>query len=189
MIATRGVLVVIVSALFVCAFCGGCDSRDGAAEERAIFALFERARAPGSKGEQERRLAAEELVRLRGGEIWAVLILTKPDVLGDYCPPGMPDDMKESRLVGRRAVVVAILENMPESAGTALLLAATECLSDHGIAKWGETRGVFPIKKQSEHERPVRDAAREALIRVLSLDCGFDASAWEEVILKKAGGQ
>jgi hypothetical protein len=157
-------------------------------EQMAADELFRRTSASPSRMAQQRREAAAALARTQAGEAWTIVILTHQECLGDWIDPKLPDEIRQDREQAPRAIVAALLENIPSKAGNAVLWAVTCKLSDVGIGTYGVREGFPPFVRHTEYgTKPMRDIARETLARALGEDYGYDSCAWREAILRRSG--
>lgn len=137
----------------------------------------------------ERRMAAYRLGTLQAesSEVWVVLILSNPSILGTEEPPPWRDPIVEEELgLSDAAVLGALFEGLikQDDIPTVILLSATYCLDD-------EREGVYTFDRPALFGRtrhiggtpPIRVMARDLLVRVYDVDFAYDADRWRLHIL------
>lgn len=142
-----------------------------------------------------RREAARELASTRAADGWIILLLTDPTAM--YHPDeaeGLihaPDVVRQSLDAFDAAVIDALLRGIrPDAASPAVLWAVSSRLSDNRIGMYSEKQGVWPILRIADcMTPPLRDSARQVLIRALGRDLGYDTGRWRRAILQSRRGQ
>jgi hypothetical protein len=169
----------------LCLVAGDCAAdRQGIGGATSSIGLFERVRALSGRSPVARMEAASVLAKSEDGEAWAVIVVATDDSLGDEISDGAPAHTRQLRQEFSQAVVSSILRRVDKQSGPALLWAVTERLSDNRTGTFYGEEGVFPfIRMIDGRTPPMRDLAREALVRALSVDLEYDCAAWRKVIL------
>ena len=154
--------------------------------------LFDLCRMAEGRDIEVRMTAAEKLATAPEAEGWIVLALVDELALQVIDAP-MPAELELPELWGytRRAVIARILENLPPNASGAVLFAVTQFLSETRGGEYptfeGLTIGRLKVlgKTGEGKTRPLRDSAREMLVRALGVDHVYDEVAWRQEILTR----
>jgi hypothetical protein len=141
-----------------------------------------------SENMQVRIDAATRLASLGDQPVWLVLFLTSPSVIQKGASsPTQPEDRFDEQM-GREIEVkslIAALAEMKEGTNPAVLLAATCRLQDDRTARLSESTGLLFGRTTSDGTTPpVRECARQALIRCIGKDCAYDVARWRQLILE-----
>lgn len=163
-----------------------------ATERAAAFVLFQRVIGRyGFDGDAQRQ-AAEELTVDRAGEQWVILLLI--DETSMY-PLEYFDDWQQDARSGQiyprmnsiHSFVARIIQNLPATTSPEVLWALTYRLDDERSGDYGETvkTGVFSVAQVDKTTGPLRDVARDALVRILDVDHGYEVGRWRETILDR----
>jgi hypothetical protein len=132
--------------------------------------------------------AATKLAKLKEGESWIILLLLDRTALDDPSDGPFPEEMRPTFDQFDMAVVAALLQNLTDETGNAVLFAVTTKLSDTRQGRYSEVEGGFPFGRVVEKEtKPIRDLARDILVRVLGVDHGYDVEKWRNEILRHNG--
>jgi len=170
-------------------------------EQRRAFSersgeLFVRCQQEQGRGLLERMDAAAELAVTPEGEPWIVILLMGSMGSGQewMSTAGMEADtvqlLADYLAPFERAVIARLLESLPSHSGDPVLLAATMRLDERGIGRYSTKEGLWPLKRFSDYSTPpIREIAREVLVRALGEDHAYDAKAWRLAIMKPRSGQ
>lgn len=83
-----------------------------------------------------------------------------------------------------KSVIAALLDGVPENSHKALLLAITCHLDDPAQGRYAEKSGNYIMSSVStNYTRPIRELARDALLRNIDKDYGYDVDLWREAIM------
>ena len=137
-------------------------------------------------GMPERLNAARSLATRPDGEAWVCNVIlwsvTDRDDLGETLGDRTPKAVK-------RGIVAVMLSSCEFNASPAVLVSLTYLLSEEKCGRWSEKRWMGLFWRLSEHKSsPLREVAREILVKQTGKDYGFDAPAWRQELLVQAGG-
>ncbi len=141
---------------------------------------------------QDRRRAAAELATTKGSGPWIAWLLTSSDPfmrrerLKVFFDDGIPEDYIMFNF--DRAVIAALLEDLPDDTPMPVLLAVTEQLDEERRGEYAHTtrKFFFFVYLGNAGTRPIREIARETLVRITGQDHGFDQDGWRKAILAPA---
>jgi len=171
---------VIVLSYFV-ASCGGTEDRAPSEASHGICRIST-VREIISFG-PKRRDAATRLAKDPGATSWIAWFLASDDpFLRGHL--NMTDDTTKEL---DRAVIAAILENLPDNVPSEVLLAVTCQLKDSGCGVYSERKRRFLVITSlvTSGTPPIREMAVDVLKRNLNRKStyDFDAVRWREIIL------
>ncbi|MHC4574271.1 MAG: hypothetical protein ACYS76_09090 [Planctomycetota bacterium] len=166
----------------------------------AGYNQFRRAHLTGGSGPLYSNIkAAGALAKLKGSELWTVLVLldvNNADYIlttlrvtdGEAVTAEIAFRTKRQVQRSERGIIAEALKNVPEDANRAVLWAITAMLLDtgrgigyHYMDRFGPIR--FTLRSGSTY--PMQEIALDTLKRCLGVDYGYDAILWREAILKK----
>jgi len=184
--------VAVIGAVAIVAGCTkqrGAGSPSGTGATDDAEAAFRRVLPWIERGSVKDANDVRSFARMRGADPWIILLLTDKDIFYRQ----LPQELRESP-VGRpdlhkgmqTGVIGWLLEDLGPDASTPVMLAVVTLLDDDSTEMYLYKGGVWPFETHVEAlTRPLKDLAREALVRNLGVDCGFDKAKWQEKILSR----
>jgi hypothetical protein len=164
------------------------------------YNLFRKAHIAGDGGILKARVkAAGGLAKLKGSELWTVLLLldvnnvdyslthiriTDPEPL----TAGIESRVKQLGQRSEKGIIAEALKNVPEDANKAVLWAVTAMLLDTGRGGtfyYMDRFGPIRFTLRGGWTEPMQEIALDTLKRCVGVDYGYDPVLWREAILKK----
>ncbi len=180
------IMAVVAGGVVLALGCGARSAATSACPACRELYLGTLSRPESPRKTVDRRRAAAELATTKGAAPWIAWLLTSSDpfMRGDVWPEGIPEPIAYHD----RAVTAALLENLPDDTPMPVLLAVTEQLHETGRGRYADTtRSFFVFGVHSDYStKPIREMARETLVRVTGQDHGFDQDGWRKAILAPA---
>jgi hypothetical protein len=159
---------------------------ESAGDDQQAASLFEKCQKGPDRSLESRMEAAAKLARTRKGEKWIILIMLDTTSLDDFREAVLPQSAPAMYGPFDAAVIASILRNLPGEASGALLWSVTCRLSDSDRGAYSVDAGTWPLGRWEDRmTEPIRDLARDYLVRVIGKDCGYSQALWRQEIIER----